>query len=81
MTRTLTISDNLYNQLESEARRQGFDGIERLLESLKSRVSSPVKTLPRDEAVRQINALREQLFNKYGEMQDSVHLVREDRAR
>lgn len=81
MARTLTISDNLYDQLEAEARRQGFDGIERLLESLKSKASNSVKTLPRNEAVQQIDALRERLFSKYGEMQDSVQIIREDRAR
>jgi lipase chaperone LimK len=35
----------------------------------------------RKEAVRKIDALREQLFAKYGEMPDSVELLREDRAR
>lgn len=35
----------------------------------------------RREAVGRIDALREQLFAKYGEMPDSVELLREDRAR
>ena len=33
----------------------------------------------RREAVRRINALREQLFAKYGELPDSVELLREIR--
>jgi antitoxin component of MazEF toxin-antitoxin module len=35
----------------------------------------------RREAVRRIDALRESLFQKYGEMPDSVELVREMRSR
>ncbi len=35
----------------------------------------------RQETVRQIDALRNRLFKKYGEMADSVELIRDDRGR
>jgi hypothetical protein len=78
MSRTLTIPDELYERLEAEARARGLKGVENLLDSLARDEDSLSQ---RKEAVRRINALREQLFAKYGEMPDSVELLREDRAR
>ena len=78
MSRVLTISDELHNRLEQEARRRGFDSVEQLLEQWQM----PNAALHhRGKAVREIDDLRARLFDKYGEMPDSVELVREDRAR
>jgi hypothetical protein len=78
MSRTLTIPDELYERLEAEARARGLKGVENLLDSL-ARDENDLSQ--RKEAVRRIDVLREQLFSKYGEMPDSVELLREDRAR
>jgi len=76
MSRILKISDELYACLEAEARLRGFDSIEQLLEQWQA-----PENFQRKEVVRQIDDLRERLFVKYGEMPDSVELLREDRAR
>jgi predicted CopG family antitoxin len=78
MSRTLTISDELYERLESEARKRGVKTVEELLD----RLQSPETDIAlRENVVRQIDLLRERLFARYGQMPDSVELVREDRAR
>ncbi|HEV3470641.1 MAG TPA: ribbon-helix-helix protein, CopG family [Pyrinomonadaceae bacterium] len=77
MSRTLTISDELYDRLEKEARMRGVS-IERLIEEWER---SGAALLQRTGIVREIDDLRERLFSKYGEMPDSTDLVREDRTR
>ncbi|HXI90703.1 MAG TPA: ribbon-helix-helix protein, CopG family [Blastocatellia bacterium] len=78
MSRTLTISDELYARLESEARDRGLNSVEELLERLQSLETDIAH---RKETVRQIDLLRERLFARYGQLPDSVELLREDRAR
>jgi hypothetical protein len=78
MSRTLTISDELYERLEAEARLRGLNSIECLLEEWERKETDLSQ---RKDAVRRIDNLRERLFTKYGEMPDSVDLIREDRAR
>ncbi len=78
MSRTLTISDELYERLEAEARSRGLTTVEELLEGLQTLEADVAR---RDEVVRDIDRLRERLFTRYGQMPDSVALVREDRAR
>jgi hypothetical protein len=78
MSRTLTISDELYARLESEARKRGVETIEELLDLLQLLETD---LAPRENVVRQIDLLRDRLFARYGEMPDSVELLREDRAR
>ncbi len=58
MSRTLTIPDDLYERLEAEARARGLDGVESLLDKV---VRSDNSLSQRREAVRKIDALREQL--------------------
>jgi predicted CopG family antitoxin len=77
MSRTLTVSDELYARLEKEAQLRGLS-IERLLEEWER---TEANLLQRKDVVREIDVLREQLFSRYGEMPDSTDLVREDRAR
>jgi len=78
MSRTMTISDELYERLEAEARRRGLATVEEFLEGLQIREADLAR---REEVVREIDHLREGLFARYGEMPDSVDLLREDRAR
>ena len=78
MSRTLTISDELYDRLDSEARSRGLRSIENLLDEW-GRSQEDLRQ--RRDAVKKIDDLRENLFAKYGQMPDSTALVREDRAR
>lgn len=77
MSRTLTISDELFVRLEKEARMRGLS-IEHLIEEWER---NEAHLLQRKDVVREIDGLREHLLSKYGEMPDSTDLVREDRAR
>lgn len=77
MSRTLTVSDELYTRLEKEAQKRGLS-IERLIEEWERNEAS---LLQRKHVVGGINNLRDRLFSKHGEMPDSTDLVREDRAR
>lgn len=78
MSRTLTIPDELYERLEAEARARGLESVERLLDEFGR---NGIDLNRRREAVEKINSLRDSIFAKYGEMPDSVELLREDRAR
>ena len=78
MSQTLTISDTLYTRLEQAARERGFASIEQLLETWQA---FDVERQQRQQIVQQIDQVREQMFATYGEMLDSVELLREDRAR
>jgi hypothetical protein len=78
MSRTLTISDALYDRLEASAHMHGMTGIEQLLEAWQARED---ELLRRQDVVRRIDALREQLFATYGGLPDSVPFIREDRER
>ncbi len=77
MSRTITISDALYQRLAEEARQRGLNSVEQLLE----RLSISEEREQRREVVARIDALRNLLAAKYGEMPDSTELLREDRAR
>jgi predicted CopG family antitoxin len=78
MSRTITISDELYARLEKEARARGLNNIELLLEEREQREADLSE---RQSAVKRIDELRDRLFSKYGEMPDSVELLRADRNR
>lgn len=78
MSRTITISDDLYARLEAEAHARGLASIEHLLEGWEH-VEADLSQ--RKDVVRRIDSLREHIFAEYGEMPDSVELMREDRAR
>ncbi len=78
MSRTITISDELYARLEAEARACGMNSVERLLEE---REQHKPDYAQRKSVVKRINDSRAHLFAKYGEMPDSVELLRTDRNR
>ena len=78
MSRTLTISDELFARLEAEARNRGLNTVEELLDRMQSDKAGLAR---RDDVVRDIDHLRERLSARYGQMPDSVDLLREDRAR
>lgn len=76
MSRTITISDELYTRLEAEARLRGLDSVERFLEQWQY-----ADAADRQAVILEIDALRERLAARYGEMPDSVESLRQDRAR
>ena len=78
MSRTLTISTDLYLHLEAIAHRQGLASIEATLALWSAREEHLAQ---RHAAVREIDALRERLHATYGEMPDSTPLIRDDRDR
>ncbi len=78
MSRTLTVTDDLYGRLETAARQRGLSGVEQLLVQWQA---SAEELQCRRESVQKIAELRNRLFAAYGEMPDSVKLIREDRAR
>ena len=78
MERTLTISEPLYVKLETTSLRRGLSSIVELLELW---LGYEEERRQRQQAVRQIDALRKRLRITYGEMNDSVELIREDRGR
>lgn len=82
MHQTLDLSEHLYQQLEATARSSGFDSLEefiqKLIEVWQLRVAELYR---RQETVRHIDALREQMAAKYGNMTDSVESIRADRER
>jgi len=78
MSRTLTISDKLYQRLEAEALARGFENVEQLLEDHASNGSDFSQ---RRAVVDNIDRLRNRMFAMYGEMPDSTELIREDRSR
>jgi hypothetical protein len=80
---TQTISTKV-GQLSEELQREVLDYIEFLLYKYnhQDENSRQDKNLSRrQEVVQRVDALRERLFTKYGEMSDSVELIRKDRAR
>ena len=78
MSQILTISDTLYARLEQAAHERGFTSIEQLLEAWHA---FDTERQQRQRIVQQIDHLRDRLFAQYGELPDSVELLREDRAR
>lgn len=77
MSRTLNVSDNIYNWLAEEAASRGLDSLEGVLEQ----IQHEERVRRREEVARRIDEHREQLYARYGIMGDSVELVREDRER
>lgn len=78
MSYTLTISDELHQNLSETAHTYGLSSIQELLEQWQAQ--EKIKR-QRESTVSTIDELRERLFTKYGEMPDSVMLIREDRDR
>jgi hypothetical protein len=77
MSKVLRLTDELYGRLETTARQQGLSGVEELLELWQAKEEEQRR---RVRAVERIDALRGRLFATYGEMPDSVELIRQDRA-
>lgn len=80
MSRTVKLPESLYNWLEAEAKRRQLDSVDNLIEELLEQFKEEEKH-ERDEAIRRIFDLHDKMAAKYGQVQDSVELIREDRER
>jgi 5'-deoxynucleotidase YfbR-like HD superfamily hydrolase len=78
MSKVLTVSDELYAQLETAARQRGLSKVEELLEAWQANEEEQSQ---RARTVERIDALRTRLYATYGEMPDSVELIGQDRTR
>jgi hypothetical protein len=78
MSQTLTISDTLYARLEKTAHHRGLESIEGLLETWQA---TEEELQRRKKAVQKVDTIRERLLATYGQMPDSVELIRQDRDR
>ncbi len=76
MGKTLTVTDEVYEQLERLAKAQGVDSVEGLLARLWQD-----ELHRRREVGRRVDALRKRIFAKYGYLGDSTEMIREDRER
>lgn len=76
MSVTITVSDETYQKLKAVAQSKGFEGVERFLDEWKE------PELPdRREVVDGILEFHERMKEKYGVMEDSTEMLREDRMR
>jgi hypothetical protein len=78
MGRTVTISEELYEKLTMAVKEHGLQNIEQLLELWQAH---EVERRRRQEVVRGIDALCDRLYAQYGEMPDSVSLIRDDQSK
>lgn len=76
MSVTITISDETYQKLKTVARSKGFEDVEKFLDEWKE-----FKLANRREVVDGIVAFRQRMKEKYGVMEDSTEMLREDRMR
>lgn len=74
MGRRLTISETLYERLETETRQRGLDGIEQLLEERYAAAGAPAV---RWMGGRAIDRLHQRLFATYGPADETVTLLRD----
>ncbi|HYP40248.1 MAG TPA: hypothetical protein VEX13_07785 [Chloroflexia bacterium] len=80
MSRTVMLPESLYNWLEAEAKRRQVGSVDNLIEELLEQIKEEEKH-ERDAAIHRIFDLHDKMAAKYGPVQDSVELIREDRER
>jgi hypothetical protein len=78
MSQTIVVSDKIFQKLQSSVEKRGLTHVEQLFEEWLDREE---ELNYRRTIVQEITELRERLFVKYGEMANSVELIREDRSR
>ena len=76
MSVTITISDETYQKLKTVAQSKGFEDVEKFLDGWKE-----LELASRREVVDGIIAFRQRMKEKYGVMEDSTEMLREDRMR
>ena len=81
MSKTLTITDKSYRNLEELARLRGFQSVEQFLEEDLQIDERRAELTRRQELGREIRDFQKKTLEKYGVMPDSAEIIREDRAR
>jgi predicted CopG family antitoxin len=76
MSVTITISDETYQKLKTVARSKGFEDVEKFLDEWKE-----PELASRREVVDGILEFHEKMKEKYGVMENSTEMLREDRMR
>ncbi|MGH9949956.1 MAG: hypothetical protein ACRD6X_22535 [Pyrinomonadaceae bacterium] len=83
MSVTLTISDETFQRLKFAADAKGKKDVGEFLEDWQNdeETISDEELAEREQLVSKIDAFRNQMFAKYGQMHDSTEYIREDRQR
>ena len=85
MSKTITISDEKYQNIEALARLRGFQSVEQFIEEdeqLDLQLHQRRQELEqRREVGRKLRELSDRIYQKIGLMPDSTPLIREDRER
>lgn len=76
MSVTITVSDETYKKLKTVARSKGFEDVEKFLDEWKES-----ELANRREVVDRILEFHEKMKEKYGAMENSTEILREDRMR
>ena len=76
MSVTITVSDETYKKLKTVAQSKGFEDVEKFLDQWKE-----LELANRREVVDGLVAFRQRMKEKYGVMEDSTEMLREDRMR
>jgi len=76
MSVTITVSDETYKKLKTVAQSNGFEDVEKFLDEWKE-----PELANRREVVDGIIAFRQKMKEKYGVMENSTEMLREDRMR
>jgi hypothetical protein len=80
MRKTVSVPEDLYEWLESEAARRNVDSVDLVLEDLLAHKKQEAEHQS-DDAIERILKLHEKMASKYGLVDDSTELIRRDRAR
>jgi predicted CopG family antitoxin len=80
MSKTVSVPEDLYDWLESEAARRNVGSVDRVLEDLLEQKKQEAERQS-DDAIERILKLHEKMAAKYGPVDDSTELIRQDRAR
>lgn len=87
MSVTLTISEKTYQSLENQAQKRELESVEQFLEELTEQfeneeaASRKNESKKRREVVDGILEFQSKMKEKYGVMEDSTEILREDRMR
>ena len=87
MSKTLIVSDSIYESLEHQAQRREMQTVEQFLEELTKQFKNEEAVEWKNELARRretgkrIREFRRRMQEKYGVMPDSTELIREDRMR
>lgn len=87
MNVTLTISEKTYQSLENQAQKRELESVEQFLEELTEQfeneeaASRKNESKKRREVVDGILEFQSKMKEKYGIMEDSTEMLREDRMR